>query len=95
MSRRPKQVSLFFEAAHFMSSEVIDFHIKKIVLLLASLWPRLRNFQTFRIANTAWTVLLGFAPQFLSSTQAAHVSHENYAEEQIQNTHSHSHSNCN
>ena len=24
MSERPKQVSLFFEAAHFMSSEVID-----------------------------------------------------------------------
>ena len=26
MSKSPKQVSLFFEAAHFMSSEVIDIH---------------------------------------------------------------------
>ena len=27
MSKRLKQVSLFFDAAHSMSSEVIDFHI--------------------------------------------------------------------
>ena len=26
MSKRPKQVSLFFDAAHSTSSEVIDFH---------------------------------------------------------------------
>ena len=38
--------------------------------------PGLRIFQTFCIANTAWTVLLGFASQFLSHTRAAHVSHD-------------------
>ena len=28
MSKRLKQVSLFFDAAHSMSSEVVDFHIR-------------------------------------------------------------------
>ena len=36
--------------------------------------PGLRNFQKVRIASTAWTVLLGFASKFLSSTRSAHVS---------------------
>ena len=27
ISKRPKQISLFFDAAHSTSSEVIDFHI--------------------------------------------------------------------
>ena len=39
--------------------------------------PGLRNVQqTFRIANTAWTVLPGFASQFLSYTRAGHVSND-------------------
>ena len=40
--------------------------------------PGLQNFQTFRIANTALTVLLGFASELLSYTRAAHVSHDSY-----------------
>ena len=50
--------------------------------------PSLRNFQTFRIANTAWTVLLGFASQFLSYTRAVHVSHDSLERRETNSEHS-------